>query len=509
MHIRSAALLLPLSCIGFASPAAENHQTPAPSSAQTTPPAIAHQAQPPPQDSAAGARPTAQTPPVNTRPWPADPQELDRACRKGVMERCYQLGYLLLTGQGVPRDATRALALWESACAHGQAESCTDLGREYLEGTGGRKDVKQAEALRHKGCSLGDVVACPDPPRGLDLSNKPHLRPGVLTRLVVGKEESMMSLFDKPLEPQTSATPRDPSPARPATLQSPPSPPAGQIDDRRAVVDIKRGLAAWQQSCSVPGEHGLCISSQVPSSHPSGAKPARCAKAGWQAPDYKVHRRNSSLAAAGLFSLGPAIAAYADAGDRLFPAAGDATAQAARRRELTAHLAMALIALGDKDFEDIILLPTKPFTVNVSPAQGQNREGVPSPFAVWLEEIVFRASEARKLYQRAIELSKDSGQIGSIIATARIGQLFAHLANALYTLKIPAVPPTPEGMKKTEWAKLYASVFCEQIGDSMDPYATIARDSFARCVEQARVAPAPEWLAFCETSLLQLGAPKP
>jgi hypothetical protein len=60
----------------------------------------------------------------------------------------------------VPKDESRAAALYEQACTGGDATGCTNLGMLYKNGRGVPKDERRAAALLAQACEAGDSAAC-------------------------------------------------------------------------------------------------------------------------------------------------------------------------------------------------------------------------------------------------------------------------------------------------------------------------------------------------------------
>jgi len=73
---------------------------------------------------------------------------------------CINLGTTYRNGQGVEKNAARAVAFFQKSCDAGSFAGCGDLGEMYRNGEGVEKDILKAESLYRKACDGGDTGAC-------------------------------------------------------------------------------------------------------------------------------------------------------------------------------------------------------------------------------------------------------------------------------------------------------------------------------------------------------------
>ena len=88
---------------------------------------------------------------------------LERGCRGGDFEDCFESAEAYRTGDGVPRDYIRAAEFYELACDGGHAESCRrlrSLGFQYRDGDGVPQDLARAAELYQHACDGADARAC-------------------------------------------------------------------------------------------------------------------------------------------------------------------------------------------------------------------------------------------------------------------------------------------------------------------------------------------------------------
>ena len=94
---------------------------------------------------------------------------LERGCRGGDFEDCFELGEAYRTGDGVPHDYIRAAEFYELACDGGYAESCMSFhllailyGRLGVSepGEGVHKDQELAARMYQIACDAGAAAGC-------------------------------------------------------------------------------------------------------------------------------------------------------------------------------------------------------------------------------------------------------------------------------------------------------------------------------------------------------------
>ena len=76
------------------------------------------------------------------------------------MLECNLLGIMYETGEGVTRDAGRALTLFRKACEGGIMQSCNRLGVMYGTGVGVTQDLGRAVTFFQKACDGGETQSC-------------------------------------------------------------------------------------------------------------------------------------------------------------------------------------------------------------------------------------------------------------------------------------------------------------------------------------------------------------
>jgi TPR repeat protein len=118
------------------------------------------------------------------------PKDAERAlslyesgCAKDDPTACNNLGVAFHNGQGRPKNPGKASELYQRACNRAYPVACANLGKLFRDGQGVPEDTKRAEELFSKGCrsdtELGRTRACV-----------------LLAELVVGNRSSALSLAD-------------------------------------------------------------------------------------------------------------------------------------------------------------------------------------------------------------------------------------------------------------------------------------------------------------------------
>jgi TonB family protein len=93
-------------------------------------------------------------------PQETSAQGLQDSCDAGNAVSCVDLGFRYANGQGITRDDSRAVLLFQKGCDGGDARGCGNLGTMYANGQGVTKDESHAMPLFQKGCEGGNAAAC-------------------------------------------------------------------------------------------------------------------------------------------------------------------------------------------------------------------------------------------------------------------------------------------------------------------------------------------------------------
>jgi len=83
-----------------------------------------------------------------------------QSCTAGFTRGCGLLGEAYISGEGVPRDLTKARQILEGACDAGYAPGCFNVAIIHREGFGTARDESLAQARFRQGCKLGYLDAC-------------------------------------------------------------------------------------------------------------------------------------------------------------------------------------------------------------------------------------------------------------------------------------------------------------------------------------------------------------
>lgn len=98
---------------------------------------------------------------ASRRPPPSHAERLDASCADGNLADCVALGDLYLDGHdGLSKDGSRAVALYQKACDAGEALGCNNLGKIYAQGRGVAQDESRAVALYEGACDAGAAPGC-------------------------------------------------------------------------------------------------------------------------------------------------------------------------------------------------------------------------------------------------------------------------------------------------------------------------------------------------------------
>jgi hypothetical protein len=87
-------------------------------------------------------------------------QLAEKGCTGGCQRDCATLAWMLHTGQGVPHDGPRSIALMKAACDGGSPEGCFLLSTMLSFAYETPKDAAGAVAAAKRSCELDDPLGC-------------------------------------------------------------------------------------------------------------------------------------------------------------------------------------------------------------------------------------------------------------------------------------------------------------------------------------------------------------
>src|SRR4029079_11796804 len=93
-------------------------------------------------------------------PAALDVEAVKKTCDKGNAADCLTLAIAYQSGEGAPRDASKASGFFKKACDGGQARGCFELAGMHVAGQGGGKDVTKAITLFQRACDLKYAEGC-------------------------------------------------------------------------------------------------------------------------------------------------------------------------------------------------------------------------------------------------------------------------------------------------------------------------------------------------------------
>jgi len=83
---------------------------------------------------------------------------LQKACDKGNMKSCADLGIAYDLGRGVRQNYSKARKLYKKACDKNNMNACFNLGILYDNGKGVRQNYSKARKLYKKACDGGGML---------------------------------------------------------------------------------------------------------------------------------------------------------------------------------------------------------------------------------------------------------------------------------------------------------------------------------------------------------------
>jgi TPR repeat protein len=82
------------------------------------------------------------------------------ACARNQGAACGELGAMIGSGEGVPRDEQRAASLYQKACSLDYELGCANLASALAYGSGVETDRERAASIFRRLCESGDEISC-------------------------------------------------------------------------------------------------------------------------------------------------------------------------------------------------------------------------------------------------------------------------------------------------------------------------------------------------------------
>ncbi len=287
--------------------------------------------------------------------------------------------------------------------------------------------------------------------------------------------------------------------------------------DRRVVALVELGDARWRMACPVPGVDGACVSVVRGRATVAGGGRVARRREGWYAglrcgaadtrPKVTLVGRKDDGEAAAVKAWTAALALWDD-GKLVVAGAGgaggaggvggavvDAAERAGREAALRVAVARARFGLGERAYEATLAVEF-PEGLDFRPRKA--RESL-ARFMSWKSEREAAIVRALELY-RAVLKVPGAGE-WAIAATARAGQLYQGLADALITAEVPR-PPADVGVTEVQG---FVDGYCDKLGEQTPPIDALAKGELRTCLEEAgRRSTFGNWSMLCEAELSRL-----
>jgi len=278
---------------------------------------------------------------------------------------------------------------------------------------------------------------------------------------------------------------------------------AGGVD-RQVRAHVKIGALLWQRACPAPGVDGLCIKVERQRSRRELAHRRRVARREHcgEATRARVTtvRRDPRGVRAALSHFEQALALYARHEKRL--GLGELSEEERERRtaDLGDAVAQARFQLAEARLEQFLAVAfPKGLNFSTQRARSQRR------LLEYLRDKGRQLEDARGLYSEVITRRSPHW---AIAAAARVGQLFQHFADALYTAPIPT-PPVPRQLTSPAARREFLVAFGEQYCTELEGYAVKLEDKAVKALDACLTKATElswynEWSRLCERELDQL-----
>ena len=292
--------------------------------------------------------------------------------------------------------------------------------------------------------------------------------------------------------------------------------------DRQIIAEVKLGDLAWKESCPAPngGVNGACIQITRERATSATAVLAKAAAKTKGAPKGKqkgplklgqcgpatkskiqIFDRRPAQVKEAMAHFDKALALWKGGAASNAVPKNDDSDHEARIAVMTYHTALALMAKGDQQYEQLLAMKI-PTGLNFNPKAKKEQEASIKKFKAWMEAKTKKLVDTQKVFQNVIGFKNAHW---AIAAAARIGQLFQDFANTLFTAEVPTPPDPPPGLERDEWAQLFRDAYCDQMTDAAEPLDNKAVEGLSVCLNKStELNWFNEWSKLCETELNQI-----
>ena len=265
---------------------------------------------------------------------------------------------------------------------------------------------------------------------------------------------------------------------------------------------VRIGQALWQQSCTVKGENGSCIT--ITRERALKRKFKRAAQQSTCGPESKnkltVVERKPAMVKKAQEHFNAALRLWGN-GDAAKKVSGrDDQDKNLRVAETIKWIGAAQFYLGEDRYEDFLALkfPEKLDFDDKRPAKKKDSE---KRFVKWKQDKDALAVKVNAIYGKIVDMATSGGlninaAQWAIAGAARMGQISQNYSDALFTAEIPKeFRSDPESV----------DAYCDELLKVADPLEKRSIEAFSFCLDNSnKLSWFNEWSQLCEGELAQI-----
>lgn len=268
--------------------------------------------------------------------------------------------------------------------------------------------------------------------------------------------------------------------------------------DRQIIAHAKMGEIVWRQSCPVKGVNGACIEvkrARAVKQAKKGKKKIKGTGITQCGPESKIkvtisdRKGNYVKEAQSHFNTVIKLWAKGDAVNKV--PGKDETEKAVRAAEMLYWAAAAHFYLAEEKYEKFLKIKF-PEGLDFDPEKPGKLKESQKKFKKWMDDKAAALKLAKGSYMAVVDMQPHWG----VASAARVGQLYQHFSDAVFTAEIP------KDVQKYDYT---VEAYCDALGEVTDELEAESVNAYTFCLETAtKLNWFNEWSRLCENELSQI-----
>lgn len=266
--------------------------------------------------------------------------------------------------------------------------------------------------------------------------------------------------------------------------------------DRQIIAHAKMGEILWRQACPLKGVNGACIEikrqravKQSRKKKSFGTGITQCG------PESKIKvtisDRKPGLVKEAQGHFNTAIKLWRKGAAVNEVPGKDEQEKQARVVEMVYWAAAAHFYLAEEKYEKFLKIPF-PEKLDFDENKPAKKKDSEKRFKKWIEDKSAALKAAKDMYMGVVEMQPHWG----VASAARVGQLYQHFADAVFTAEIP---------RDVQQYDYTVEAYCDALGEEADKLEQEAVQAYSFCLDTAlRLSWFNDWSKLCENELSQI-----